>query len=156
MEEVNRHLVKCDEDAVAFHESCELAKVPISFGRSSYQATGLIARLHELAADLLKNALHLVESDETNLRAHNRCRGRVPPARKGGGIEDCTIIEEYFGLCRLLQGLGFARKTVFCSSNTQDYQAGAKLHELLAKDFENANLKYKNTLQPAVHELKTS
>src|SRR5260221_8649834 len=60
MTELDRHLAGRDQDAHAFHEACELIRIPIPFGKPSYQASGLAAKLHDLAGDLLKNAIHLL------------------------------------------------------------------------------------------------
>jgi len=154
MTELDRRLEIHDQDALAFHEACELARVPLSFAKASYQAAGLTEKLRDLSAELLKNALHLLPSDETKLRACKRIEAGVRPARKGSGLQDCIIIEEYLELCRLLQSGGFTRKRAFCSSNTKDYQDGHELHEKLASEFASAGLVFTNVLHWAVNELK--
>jgi hypothetical protein len=154
MAELDRHLEARDRDAFEFHEACDLVKLPLSFGRPSYQAAGLVAKLQELAAGLLKNAVHLLSSDETKVRATNRNLACVRPARKGSGPQDCIIIEEYFELCRLLQAGGFAKNKAFCSSNTKDYQDGAEPPQSLASEFAAVGLVYTNALDWAVKELK--
>jgi len=156
MNELDRHLASRDEDALAFHEACEFLDVAVSFGKAAYQAAGLVAKLRDLSADLLKNAMHLLPSDEAKSKAANRMLSRIRPARKGGGLQDCIIIEEYLELCRQLQARGFALARTFCSSNTKDYQDGKVLHESLAKEFGTVGLVFTNELQWAVNELKKS
>jgi hypothetical protein len=94
-----------------------------------------------------------VSTDETKAKATERTLGCIPPARKGGGLQDSIIIEEYLEFCRLLQAGGFANKKVFCSSNTKDYQDGPKLHVNLANDFASPGLVFTNALHWAVSEL---
>jgi hypothetical protein len=64
-QELDRHLASRDQDALAFHQACEFAKVPLSLSQPAYQAAGLSAKLRELSANLLKNALQLSQSDAT-------------------------------------------------------------------------------------------
>jgi hypothetical protein len=154
VDEFNRYLEAHDKDASAFHEACGLVNVSLSFGKPSYQAAGLVATLRDRAANILKNATHLSPSEETKLRAYERSIARVPPARKGAGPADCTVVEEYLELCRLLQASGFAKKKTFCSSNTRDYQDGHKLHATLASEFGAVGLVFTNALHWAVNELK--
>ncbi|MCI0376533.1 MAG: hypothetical protein L0215_02890 [Gemmataceae bacterium] len=154
MTELDRHLEARDRDALAFHEACEVVGISLSFGKPSYQAAGLVAKLRDLAAELLKNSIHLFPSNELKVRAFDRSLARKRPARKGGGVQDCTIIEEYLEFCRLLQAGGFAKKRAFCSSNTEDYQDGHKLHESLASEFASVGLVFTNALHWAVNELK--
>ncbi len=133
--ELDRHLASRDQDALAFHEACELVKVPLSFGRASYQSAGLAAKLRDLSADLPNNAIPLLQSEETKAKATDRTLDCVRPARKGGGLQDCIIIEEYLELCRQLQAGGFEKARIFCSSNTEDYQEGRELHPALVTEF---------------------
>jgi len=154
VKEIDDHLASRDRDALAFHEACELVKVSLSFGKASYQAAGLVEKLRDLSDNLLKNAMQLLPSEETKAKATNRTLACVRPARKGSGLQDCIIIEEYLELCRQLQARGFAQVKAFCSSNTKDYQDGRKLHESLATEFGTVGLIYTNALHWAVNELK--
>lgn len=152
--ELGRHLASRDQDALAFHEACELVKVPLSFGKPLYQSAGLVAKLSDLSGNLLKNAIQLLPSGETTAKATSRTLASGRPARKGRGLQDCIIIEEYLELCRQLQARGFAKAKVFCSSNTGDYEEGLKLHETLATEFGTVGLVFTNKLHWAVNELK--
>src|SRR5712691_4766352 len=58
MGELERHLAIRDQDAFAFHEACDLVKIPLSFGKPSYQAAGLVTKLRDLAAELLTKSIH--------------------------------------------------------------------------------------------------
>ena len=151
--ELDRHLKSRDRDALAFHEACELLKVPLSFGKPAYQAAGLGKRILEFVTELLTNSIHLSPSDETKAKATERTLLPRRPARKGGGLKDSIILEEYLELSRLPYVAGFARRKVFCSSNTKDYQDGRDLHGDLSSDFNSVGLVFTNSLPWAVHEL---
>ena len=152
---LDRHLEECDQNVFAIHDACELVKVPLDFTKPSYQASGLATILRDLAAGLLGSAIHLLPSNETTVRASDRTKFGTRPAKSGGGgHKDCLIIEEYLDLCRLLHAGGFAKKKVFCSSNTKDYQDGPDLHGDLARDFDSVGLVFTNALHWAVNELK--
>lgn len=152
--EFDTYLGLRDLDAFAFHDACELLKIPLAFSKPSYKDTGLGAKLRDLSAELLKTSLHLLPSDESKARATNRTLACIRPAQKGGGLQDCIIIEEYLELCRMLKTAGFAGRRTFCTSNSGDYQDGHKLHEALVAEFEPAELCFTNTLRWAVSELK--
>lgn len=153
-EELESHLTSHDQRAFAFHEACDAVKIPLSFAKASYQGVGLAAKLRDLSAGLLTNSLHLSPSDEAKSRATNRTLACVRPAKKGGGLQDCIIIEEYLELCRLLHSGAFGKKKVFCSSNTDDYQSGRKLHDSLVGEFDLVELIFTNALHWAISELR--
>ena len=76
----------------------------------------------------------------------------LPPSRQGGEMKDCVIVEECLELTRQLRANGFARKCVFCTSNSNDYGAP---HPNLATDFAAVNLTFTTNLPWAVHEVRT-
>ncbi len=152
-DELDRHLTERDLDAVAFHDACGLVNLSLSFASPSYQAAGLAARLRDLSSNLLKSAIHLHPSDETTARASKRTLAGRRPAQKGGGLQDCIILEEYLEVCRQLQIAQFSKKKVFCSSNLRDYQEGKNLHPTLQVEFESAGLEFTNALHWAANEL---
>jgi hypothetical protein len=57
-------------------------------------------------------------------------------------------------MCRRLQTVGFANKKIFCSSNTDDYQYGPRLHDDLVAEFQAVGLTFANALHWALNELK--
>ncbi len=151
--ELNDHLELRDQDAVAFHEACDGVQLSISFGKPSYESAGLAVKLRDLSAKLLSKAVHLLPSDETKSKATDRTLSCIRPARKGGGLQDCIIIEEYLEVSRLLQAAGFSKKRVFCTSNAEDYQDGRQLHKTLADEFSAVGLVFTNSFPWLLSEL---
>lgn len=155
-EELRKHLLRMDEQAAYFHDSCGFLGMALSFGRPVYGGSGLAGRLQDLSQQLLDRAIHLDPHNDTNLRGFTRAATYPPPSRNGGEVKDATIIEECFEVCRGLQAAGFARKRVFCTSNTADYcESGGRLHPALAVDFGAVGLGFTTTLPWAVHEITT-
>lgn len=67
-------------------------------------------------------------------------------------MKDCVILEECWELCRQLRANGFAKKCVFCTSNTDDY---GPPYPTLATNFAAVNLTFTTNLPWAVHEIIT-
>ena len=153
--ELRKHLTLLDEYAAYFHDSCSLVGLTLSFGRPDYSAVGLADRLYNLSDRLLNNAIHLDAHNDTNMRAFGRAIHRTPPSRRGGEVKDCTILEECLEVSRQLRAVGFTRKLVFCTTNTDDYCEAGRLHSALAVDFATVGLSFTTTLPWAVHEIKT-
>jgi hypothetical protein len=153
-EEVERHLIKMEEQASHFHDACEALGIAAAFGRPSYAGLGLAESLRDLSGRFLDNSICLDPDDESRVRAIKRVITNTPPARKGREVMDCVIIEEYLAVCRSLQAAGFARKRVFSTSNTDDYcEPGKKIHPSLALEFGPVGLSFTKNLAWAVHEL---
>jgi len=155
-DDLKKHLTGLDEWATEFHDSCALLGLGPSFGRPTYGGVGLADGLHNLSKQLLDSAIHLDAHNDTNMKAFDRAINCIPPSRKGGEVKDCTIIEECLEVCRQLRAGGFARKLVFCTSNTDDYcESGSDLLPGLAVDFSLVGLGFTTNLPWAVHEIKT-
>ena len=155
-DDLRRHLARMDEQATYFHDACAALGIAPAFSRPTYGAVGLMNRLHDLSKRLLDTALRLDAHTDTNMKAFSRAATNTPPSRKGGEIKDSTIIEECLEVCRQLQGAGFGRKRIFCTSNTNDYcDAGGGLHSALASDFAAVGLTFVTNLPWAVQEVKT-
>jgi hypothetical protein len=152
--EVVRQIAKMDEQSSHFHDACEALGISVGFDRASYAGSGLAGRLHDLSLQLLDNSVCLDADDPSRLRAFGRVVANIPPSRKSGEVKDCAIIEEYLAVCRGLQAAGFAKKRVFCTSNTDDYcDPGKKLHANLAVEFSNVGLVFSTNLNWAMHEV---
>jgi hypothetical protein len=153
-EEVERHLMKMQEQASHFHDACDALGITAAFGRPSYASLGLAVSLHDLSGRFLDNAICLDPDHESPVRAVKRVIMKTPPSRRGGEVKDCVIIEEYLAVCRSLHTAGFARKRVFCTSNTDDYcEPGKKIHPALALEFGPVGLTFVTNLAWAIHEL---
>jgi len=70
-------------------------------------------------------------------------------------VKDCTILEEYLEVSRQVRQAGFAKKLVFCTSNTKDYcQTGGGLFPALAAEFQTVGLVFTHDLPWAAHEVQ--
>lgn len=155
-DKLRKLLIETDEQAGRLHDFCGLAGITPPFPQTGYRLLPLADRLHDLSRQLLDSALRLDPDQDCIIRAHGRASAYLPPSRKGGEVKDSTIIEECLEVCRCLQGVGFPRKQVFCSSNVKDYcETGTRLRQNLAIDFGAVNLGFAASLHWAVHEIKT-
>jgi hypothetical protein len=154
---LNGHLDRMQSQAAHFHGLCGHLGLAIPFGPPQYVTSGLSTRLHDLSRQILQASLVLDRHNDTMERAYNRVAvTRRRPCRKGGELKDCTIFEECLEVCRQLQSGGFARKMVFCTSNTEDYCApGVTPHTDVATDCAAVGLVFTASLPWAVNELRT-
>jgi hypothetical protein len=154
--ELNKHLDRMQDQASHFLGLCGYLGLPLAFGPPQYAASGIAASLHDLSKRLLKATVVLDRHHDTMTRAYDRVAvTKRRPCRKGGELKDCTIFEEYLEVCRQLQIGRFARKMVFCTSNTDDYCApGVTPHVEVAADCGAVRLIFTTTLPWALSELK--
>jgi hypothetical protein len=152
---LTKHLRRLDEQAGDFHDACAAIGLVPPFARPSYDSVGLVAGLEVLSKGLLDAAIHLDAHNDTNMRAFARAVAKVPPSGKGGEIKDATITEECLEVSRQLHAAAFARKRVFCTSNTNDYCEAGGLHADLAAEFALVGLDFVTNLPWAVSEMKT-
>lgn len=154
---VKAHLEKMQAQAAHFHDLCKHLGLAIAFTHPQYPTSGLATHLHDLSARLLRSSLVLDRDSGTMARAYDRVAvTQRRPCRKGGELKDCTIFEECLEVCRQVKGKGFARKLVFCTSNTDDYCApGVTPHLDIAIDCTAVGLTFTTTLPWALNELKT-
>jgi hypothetical protein len=148
-------LSQIDRGAEELHRFCGLVGIVPPFPITEYRLLTLTERLHDLSGRLLDSALRLEPDRDCIIRSHARASSYTPPACKGQ-VKDATIIEECLEVSARLQAAGFARKRVFCTSNTNDYceRAPTRLHPSLAVDFGTAGLAFATNLPWAVNEVK--
>jgi hypothetical protein len=151
-EDVRSHLIKIQTQAQHFHDACGVLGLGLGYGLPAYPAGNLHDRLFDLSAQILGLAICLDPDGGCATRAIGRVLANLPPSRQGGEMKDCVIVEEYLELTRQLRANGFARKCVFCTSNTND--SGAP-DPRLAADFAAVNLIFTTNLPWAVHEIQT-
>ncbi len=137
------------------HKFCGLMGIIPPFPITRYSLLPLAESLHDLSSRLLDSALRLDQDRDCIIRSHTRASSYAPPARKGQ-VRDATIIEECLEVSRQLQAVGFARKRVFCTSNTNDYceRGLSRLHPSLVVDFGAVGLEFAANLPWAVSEIK--
>ncbi len=151
-DEIRGHLVKIQDQASHFHQACNALGIPLGYGMPSYLGANLPDRLFDLSQQLLNLAVQLDPDGGCSVKGVNRVVAKAPPSRQGGEVKDCVIVEECLELARLLRANSFARKCVFCTSNTNDY---GPPHPVLAADFAAVGLDFVTNLPWAVHEIKT-
>jgi hypothetical protein len=142
-----------EEQPGHFHEACQALGITVATPRTRYGQSRLAEALRDLPLSLIDRAVHLDADAESHVRAVARVVNRTPPALRRE-VKDSAIIEEYLAVCRGLQSAGFARKRVFCTSNTEDYcEAGGRLHASLAVEFSACTLAFTTDLPWVLHEI---
>ncbi len=153
MEEALRHLRKMEEQSSHFHDACQALGISVATPRTRYGQSSLAEALRDLSRSLLDRAIRLDADAQSHVRAVARVVNRLPPALRRE-VKDSAIIEEYLAVCRGLQAAGFARKRVFCTSNTEDYcEAGNQLHSNLVVEFSACSLFFTTNLPWALQEI---
>ncbi len=148
------HFEKMEEHSSHFHDACEALAIALPFGRARYAQIGVAGRLRDLSKQLLDKAVWIDVDTGCRLRAFERVVDKRPPSEKSGEVKDSAIVEQYLAVCRRLQAAGFARKRVFCTSNTADYcEASAQPHPALKAEFDACGLAFTTNLPWAVHEI---
>jgi hypothetical protein len=151
-DEVRVHLAKIQDQAQHFHAACGALGVGLAYGLPAYQAANLHDRLLDLSKEILDLAVVLDADGGCATRAIGREVAKLAPSRQGGEMKDCVIVEECLELTRLLRANGFARKCVFCTSNTNDY---GNPDPDLAADLLAVNLTVTTNLPWELHEIQT-
>ncbi len=151
--ELKKFLDELQNSVDNFNLACQSVSLDIETDYSFDQST-LPTTLRKLAESLLNNALILTAQDNLRLQALDRVVFQVAPARKGGQIKDCILIEEYLELAQQLYSAQFTYPLVFISSNTKDFCTNDKqLHPDLVKEFTPVNLQYCKVWNHAAHLL---
>lgn len=153
LDEATRHLIDMEEYSGHFHDACDVFGIEIGFGRSNYAAHNMAMRLRDLSRQLLDCGIVIDQDNACSGRAISRVIHNIPPSKRGGEAKDCTILEEYLAVARLLQDAGFQKKRVFCTSNTNDYCEAGKLHAALAAEFAPINLRFTSNLSWGFHDV---
>jgi hypothetical protein len=153
LDEATRHLIDLQEHSGHFHDACDALGIAPGFGRSEYAAHNMAVRLRDLSHQLLDCGIVVDSDNECSGRAIDRVIYNVPPSKKGGEAKDCTILEEYLAVARRLHDVGFQKKRVFCTSNTNDYCEAGGLHTVLAAEFAPINFRFTSNLAWGFHDV---
>ncbi len=153
--DLTAHFDRMQGHASHFHGLCGHLGLSAGFGLPAYAASGLAARVHALSRDVLNAAIVLDRHNDTMTRAYDRVAvTKRRPCKNGGELKDCTIFEECLEVCRLLKAGGFARRTVFCTSNINDYcDPGVTPHPEVAADCASVGLIFTTSLPWALKEV---
>lgn len=122
----------------------------LSFSRAELQALG--QALSDTLDLLLDRALHVEANDRASAAATRRVVNELAPARKGGQVKDCMIVEHSLEIARPLLQAG-CQKLLFISSNTNDYYDGQQaLKPPLDNDFQLAGITFVTSWEWALAE----
>lgn len=154
--EVEKRFKRMDDEAEVFHQLCGHLALAPGFGMTQYAGSELVNRLRDLSHQLLQSATVLDQHPDTTSRAVYRVgTAERRPSQKGSEFKDSVIFEECLELCRQLQAVSFAKKLVFCTSNTKDYCAPEAIpHPDIATDCAAVGLQFATDLPWAVSQLK--
>ena len=153
LKEALNHFTELQEQSNCIHDTCKALGIIPGFTAATYSSLGIVEQLHALSGRLLDAGMLIEQDTECTMRAMHRVIHNIPPSKKGGEAKDCTILEEYLAVARLLRAGGFDKKLVFCTSNTNDYCDAKKLAESLAIEFAALQLDFTTNLPHAFYEL---
>lgn len=106
----------------------------------------LHSRLTSLSRNLLSQCLIIRVEDYHSVKAMQRVRRCVAPARKGKQeAKDCEILEAFLDLSESILDKGFDQALCFVSSNSDDY--GKPGRSPIEEEFKNNSVKYVSNLQ---------
>lgn len=106
----------------------------------------LANKLKLVAESLLHSCFIITPEDEHSLRAMNRVKQYLPPAKRGKAEpKDCEIYELFLGLCRDLRTSGVRSDFVFLSSNTKEF--GQENSGGVQQELESVGAKYVTNLE---------
>lgn len=144
--ELERFIISIDERIAMINDASSMIGpyVPIPLYRSKH--INLPENLIRVALGLVEQSITIGISDTYKLSATNRVIQCKPPAKKGGQLKDCLIIEHYLALCKKLRELNFNDICVFTSSNTKDYCRDGSLATSLKEEFDSVSLEYTSDL----------
>jgi hypothetical protein len=151
--EASKHLSELQEQSICFHDVCGVLGIVPEFSPADYPGLAVAEELRELSRSLLDSGLELDADVACEGRAVARVIDKIPPANKGQQVKDCIILEQYLAVCRQLQIVGFEKKRVFCTSNTNDYFKAGQLHPELAIDLDGVGLRFTTNLHWGFHDL---
>jgi len=150
-DEVRSHLGKIQNQAQHFHAACGALGIGLGYGLPAYPAANLHDRLFDLSKEILDLAVVLDPDGGSATRAIGRVVAKLAPSKQGGEMKDCVVVEECLELTRQLRANGFAKRCVFCTSNTSDY---GNPDPNLAGDLLAVNLTFTTNLPWALHEIQ--
>ncbi|MDQ0246519.1 hypothetical protein J2S09_004123 [Bacillus fengqiuensis] len=115
-----------------------------------FKSIGIETQLRSISKKVLDLGLTLQEDPEYHLKGFYRSASKRPPARKGKeSLKDCVVFEETLAIGNNLRQLGFDKKVVFASSNTQEFD-----NEDIRAELGTYNIQYVNSLQWGLHEVE--
>lgn len=126
--------------------------------RSNFDVDFKSSDLESIALAVVDESFQFAQSGKASIQAAERQHRRLRPMKKGKGAVDVQIIEHCLEFSRCLREKGFKEKTLFLTSNIQDFSVDEKLnrkvlHPDLVEDFNAAGLRYTTTWIDACNEI---
>jgi hypothetical protein len=113
IKEVEKRLHSFKKAAIIFSSS------PLNY--DSISATDFIEKATQLPYDIIANSLHISRDSTCEAKAYQRVLDKEAPARKGGQIKDCAIVEHSLAFADEVRKKGVSAPIVFLTSNTKDF-----------------------------------
>lgn len=144
-DEVLGKVRQLNEQIDVAHEVCAVAGISTGL-KSIYDGNAIASQLQQVSTKLLNSAIIVEKDANCSANAYERVVNNVPPARKGGQLKDCDIVEHYLTLSEKLTSSHFVPKRLFVSSNTKDYCQDGRLHSTLQAEFSRVGLAFATNL----------
>lgn len=153
--EVRQHWARLDRDIRVAHMTAKAVDLSLP-GLFEYSLQNIETTLANLSGEFFRHGLSIEDDSDCQHRAYLRTISNLAPARKGGGLKDCSIIEHSIELCARLRDAGFPPKCVFLTSNTKDFcESVTTPKEPLGEDLAAVSLVLTTNWQWANFELGT-
>lgn len=124
-------------------EICDAYGVLPAGGGNAIASNDFCTAAENLIQRIRRSAIHLRGSVASTKLAHRRViDARAPAATGKQSMKDCVIIENYLQLVERVRAQGFNQRSVFITSNTNDYRQGSTLHPDLGGDFQRVGLTF--------------
>lgn len=109
--------------------------------------------LERLADGLLNRSIVLTHESRLFIKGYARVTQAIPPSSHGKeSTKDCVIIEHFLSLVASLKERCYLHKTVFVTSNEDDFGKAPVAEGVLARELGDLEIKYCNQLKWALHE----
>jgi hypothetical protein len=151
--ELEKEVLKLEQRTQRFWEAAKSANNILNIRELPKNTLKIEDTLESISESLLKRCLSIVPEDRDTLRAMQRVKKDLPPARRGKSEpKDCEIFEVFLRLSRALRNAGFKEKILLVSSNTSDY--GGQNEAGIRQEIESINGKFIANISWAMAELR--
>jgi len=152
--ELERYILNLASNNERLINSIESIDLSYEFNVKNIHKTELPTRLKEMAEEIIANSYIIEKDDECIRKADTRVEKYAAPSRRGKSeSKDCVIIEHFLKIANELRKLGFQKKFVFITSNSNDYGTAPNLRPPLDIEFQDLHIAYCNTFKWAISQI---